>query len=146
MAVINQLFHEYLTIENFDDVVDTLEAMVKDRTYTWVTANSDSRDGYDNSWARPEVRVDQRIDKIVRSLLPDGRPHVTVCDTYGVFGLHTDIPDRKTANALAYDDPASHRLTYISIDAGQFRMRLRAPGGNHLCWVIAPNHPEWGDR
>jgi hypothetical protein len=144
----------HLTLENFDAVAERITAMLTGARFTWVACNSGLGDYF------PEVRTGQRMEKLTvhdRKTYEDGstHAHLTVCDTYGVWGLSTSVPDGKAAyerrerawKAAGEDERRTgewedKRLTQVKIergryDAGRIEITHFAPAGHRLYWVIA---------
>jgi hypothetical protein len=154
-------WHGYLTLENFDAVAERIKAMLTGVRYTWVACNSGLRDYF------PEVRTGQQMDKLTlsgRKTYEDGpHAHLSVCDSYGVWGLSTSIADDKAAyrrrdeawaaageEARASGTWEDKRLTWVKIDrgrydAGRIEITHYAPAGYRLYWVIAVE-PEPGSE
>lgn len=144
----------YLTLENFDAVAGRLREMLEGKRYTWVSCNEGLRDFF------PEVRPGMEMEKIVihdRSDIGYGctMAHLTVCDTYGVWGLDATVPDQKTAHERrqaawerASDEARSagrwqdRGMTHIHFDRtrydqGQLKVEHHNGYGDRLYWVIA---------
>jgi hypothetical protein len=91
----------------------------------------------------PEVRTGQRMEKLTvheRTTYDDGSTHAhfSVCDTYGVWGLSTSVPDQKTAHEMDRDDRS---LTCVHFDksrydGGKIEITHYAPVGARLYWVV----------
>ena len=103
--------------------------------------------------------VAQRMEKLTvheRKTYEDGpHAHLSVCDTYGVWGLSTSVPDDKAAyerrgrawKAAGEDERRTGEwedkgLTWVKIergryDAGRIEITHFAPAGHRLYWVIA---------
>lgn len=144
----------HLTLENFDAVAERISSMLEGRRYTWVACNSGLGDYF------PEVRTGQQMDTLTvheRTTYEDGstHAHLTVCDTYGVWGLSTGVPDDKAAHerrdrawAKADEDARrtgeweDKRLAWVKIERGRYdegRIEIThfALAGHRLYWVIA---------
>lgn len=120
----------YLALENAEAVATRIRSMIGDgQRYTWVAANEFF--GY-----RPEVRTSQIADgvKFTTGDLEDGRQmaHITVPDTYGVWGLDTTAPTEDAAR-----DASIHDQVYLTFTRRVIEMALYVPAGHHLYWVLA---------
>src|SRR5262245_22621693 len=120
----------YLTLENFDLVVDRLRAMIGDgQSYTWVLCHEHRR-------YQPEVRTNQKAREVYVSREPyeDGTPngHVSVVDTYGIWGLRTSASDER---AIA-DLPEKQRR-HLTFKRDHLMIEHYAPIGAHMYWVVA---------
>lgn len=130
-----------LTLENLDAVADRIRSMIGDgQPYSWTDVNEGL------GW-RPYLRTSQVAEKIdvTRSDLDDGRTlgHITVCDTYGVWGIDTLFADQEAARGKKERD-----LTFVSFERrGQLRITHYAPAGWLMYWLIAPEDrmPRHGD-
>lgn len=124
-------WYGYLTLENAEAVADRIRSMIGDgQPYTWVAANEYF--GY-----KPEVRTSQVASKVEFNQdlrLSDGTPwaHLTVVDTYGIWGLHATAAD----DAAACEADKKDR-TVLKFGYRKLTIDLYAPGGNHMWWVIA---------
>jgi hypothetical protein len=145
----------HLTLENFDAVAERITSMLTGKRFTWVACNS----GLGNYF--PEVRTGQQLREGItvheRKTYEDGSTyaHLSVADTYGVWGLSTDVPDdeaaenrrRRAWDAASEDARKSgewedKRLTWVKIerghyDAGRIEITHFALAGHRLYWVIA---------
>lgn len=124
-------FHGYLTLENLDAVADRIRDLIGDgQHYTWVACNEGLGD------YRPEVRTGQVAKTIEADRRDsDGKLYgsITVNDTYGVWGIHTAVPDQ----AASPGSEVGFDLAYLRITRGQIQIEHRAPAGHRLYWVAA---------
>lgn len=123
----------YLTLENAEAVAGRIRTMLDGKQYTWVACNE--MGGY-----RPEVRTGMRLREGVKlsgSTLESGRKmaHITVCDTYGVWGLDTTVANQREA----HETEDRKRLTYLNIEEHRWGDRIEIEfysiSGNHIWWV-----------
>ena len=123
-----------LTLENLDAVTARLRLLLDGKRYTFVAGNEIF--GF-----KPEVRTGQRAEKIVREVLTlnDGRKmaHITVCDTYGVWGLHSLVPDLAAARAYQSTAEMVRDAGYLIFRHDRLEIEHHAPGGNKLFWTVA---------
>lgn len=148
-------WYGYLTLENFDAVTERIREMLTGHRYTWVSCHEGLRDFF------PEVRTGQRLSQdlvVNREPLEDGTDwaHLTVADTYGVWGLSTTVPDQATARErrqAAWDGAdegkrasgkweAGLSMTYLHFkhgrhDEGRIEIEHRNGYGDRLYWVIS---------
>lgn len=124
----------FLALDNFDEVVKRIRSMIGNgQPYTWVAMN-------ESFGLRAEVRASM-VAETVRTTddgLDDGTPmsHLTVSDTYGVWGLSTTARDQAAAR-----DGDKFNHTYLHFEHTKYGEKLtiehNAPAGHRLCWVIA---------
>ncbi|MEU4410685.1 hypothetical protein AB0F88_39795 [Streptosporangium sp. NPDC023963] len=121
----------FLAFDNLDLVADRIRAMIGGgQPYTWVAAN-------EMFGLRPEVRTGQ----VATTVRAERRTHdgnvecgyLNVADTYGVWGLNTDVATQHEAAAKD-----GRGRTYLVFECGQLMAEHFAPAGHRLCWVIAP--------
>ena len=124
----------YLTTANYQAVAERIRRMLAGKRYTWVDA--DAMGGY-----RPRVRTRQEMESVTAKLLTGEnltRPyaHITVSDTYGVWGIDSGEASQSEAHAA---EPK--RRTYLHFTRDRYGERLEiehyAISGNHLWWVVA---------
>lgn len=123
-------WYGYLTLENGEAVAERLHSMIGGgQRYTWVAANE--LFGY-----LPEVRTSQIAEAVRYSTsdLEDGRhmAHITIPDSYGVWGLDTTAPDEDAAR-----NGDTHDQVYVSFSYRKLEISHYAPAGHRLYWVIA---------
>lgn len=128
----------YLTLDNAAAVTERIRSMIGDeQPYTWVAANEYF--GY-----RPEVRTGQTAKDIgldtEREVAGEPWAHISVLDSYGVWGFHTTA----ATQAEARDMDVKQR-TLLTFERGKLTVELYAPAGNHMFWVIA-TEPAGVDR
>jgi len=115
-----------LTLANYEAVADRLRMMLSGRSYTWVACN----EGIGNY--RPEVRSGMRVEKVTAELLSADHGHITVLDTYGVWGLSACWRDQSDPN---------RRGVFVAFEHGRygevFRAEHYAPAGYRLYWAAA---------
>lgn len=136
-----------LTLENLDLVAGRLRKLLDGRRYTW--AASLHWKGARDDFVMPEVRTGMQVEslKVSRSDLEDGRKmgHIIVCDSYGVWGIDTTVPDRQVAGALSYEGQRT-QTSYLYFKQNRWSSQLQVEhfsgSGNRICWVVAP---EQGD-
>lgn len=131
-------WHGYLTIENFEAVAGRIRRLLEGRSWTWVACNEGLR-GY-----FPEVRTGQRLrgSAVTAKLLAPGHGHITVVDSYGVWGLSAHLPDQAAARALSYDEACAagaHLSFERAMGSRPDRLEIEhfAPAGARLYWVAA---------
>lgn len=130
-------WYGYLTLDNFDAVVERIREMLTGHRYTWVSCHEGMRDFF------PEVRTGQRLSQdlvVNRERLEDGRDwaHLTVGDTYGVWGLSTTVPDQATACQRG-EDKSMTRLHFKHgrYDQGRIEIEHHNAYGDRLYWVVS---------
>lgn len=138
----------YLTTANYQAVTERIRRLIAGKRYTWVASLSPALAGEGAYHHWPEVRTGMEADKITSSLSPATgdltrpRAHITVCDTYGVWGIDSTHASQSAARD---DDPK--RRTYLHFKADRYGRVLEiehyAISGNHLWWVIAVEGSGW---
>jgi hypothetical protein len=127
----------YLTLDNFEAVADRLRKLLDGHPYTWVACNEGF--GY-----RPEVRPGLLMEKVAATLLAPDHGHITVADTYGVWGLSAHWPTRADAYAAGSYDEAIKRGAHVAFKSDrygeQFSAEHFAPTGSRLYWTVAVEH------
>jgi hypothetical protein len=141
-------WHGYLTLENLEAVAGRMRKLLTGRSYTWVACNSGLRHYF------PEVRAGQQLrdDGVTTYRNDNGGRYsagITVPDTYGVWGLHTDVPDQPTARkrrSEAWDEASEEQrrtdtwddrdLTYLHIIRDKIEIEHFAIIGYRLYWVV----------
>jgi len=125
----------FLTLANYEAVANRLRAMLTGRSYTWVACN----EGLGNY--RPEVRAGMRVEKVTAELLSADHGHITVLDTYGVWGLTAVWADQAAARATGTFDQTVRRGPFVEFERGHygevFRAEHYALAGYRLCWAVA---------
>lgn len=134
----------WLTLENFEAVADRIRRLLDGRTYTWVASNEGQRAYF------PEVRTGQRLchdharsgNAVMAKLLAPDHGHLTVVDSYGVWGLSTSIPDQSAAHKLGFDaacKAGAHLTFHRAMGSRPDRLEIEhfAPVGARLYWVAA---------
>ena len=132
----------YLTTANYQAVTERIRRLIAGKRYTWVASLSPALAGEGAYHHRPEVRTGMEAEKITCDLSPATgdltrpRAHITVCDTYGVWGIDSSLASQSEAHAA---DP--RRRTYLHFKADRYGSVLEiehyAISGNHLWWVVA---------
>jgi hypothetical protein len=139
----------YLTLENLEAVAARFRSLLDGQRYTWVACNSGLRHYF------PEVRTGQQLrDRGITTYRDEEAQYgpfggITVPDTYGVWGLHTDCPGQRTARRRrvhawerasdeqkrtdTWDD---QHLTYLHITRDKVEIEHYAPIGYRLYWVV----------
>jgi hypothetical protein len=121
----------YLALDNAHAVADRIKSMIgSGQRYTWVAVN-------EYFGHKPEVRTSQvatKVDFENDLQHEDGSPwaHLTVVDTYGIWGLSTDAADEAAAAEAAKRD-----RTVLTFERRKVTIELYAPAGNHMWWVVA---------
>ena len=86
------------------------------------------------------MRTGQRAEKIEGKVLTmdDGRKmaHITVCDTYGVWGLHSLVPDLAAARAYPSTDAMIRDTGYIIFRRDRIEIEHLTMAGCRLFWVV----------
>lgn len=124
----------YLTIENGEAVTERIRSLIGGgQRYTFVAVNDLFGD-------RPEVRTSQTAKSVEHSFsgpYDDGSRcvHLTVPDTYGVWGLHTGAADADAARRMRDDDRRD--WVFLEFTHGKLAITHYAPSGNRLFWTIA---------
>lgn len=145
----DRYWYGYLTLENLEAVAERIRKLLAGQRYTWVSCNSGLRHYF------PEVRTGQELrDRGVTTYRDEEAQYgpfggITVPDTYGVWGLHTDCPDQQTARRRrghawerasdeqkATDTWDDQHLTYLHITRDKVEIEHFAPIGYRLYWVI----------
>jgi hypothetical protein len=127
-----------LTLENLDLVAARIRSLLEGKSYTFVTCNEGLRDYF------PEVRTSLRLREGVSTWVDEkaGRfGGFNVADSYGVWGMHTDVPDISTAHSLSYDEQRK-RGGYLHIKHERIEMEHFAPADARLYWVAAIEYPQ----
>jgi hypothetical protein len=123
----------YLTRANVMAVADLIRQIIGRREYTFIVA------GEWNGF-KPEVRPNQYLttnnsDPSGVSVSGDDEyMHITVCDSYGVWGLHVG-----EGSEPVYGEPVPRFATYVDMqyrNGWQMTFKLRAPGGNQIWWTV----------
>lgn len=123
-----------LTIENAEALKDRIERMLKGRLYTFVARN----DGFLAQC--PEVRTSQKMREAHVSC--DDLAHVSVSDSYGSWGILSQIKSRAEGLRLSADERRT-KGAYVVIRHDRIEIEHSAPAGHALFWVIAVEHPEY---
>lgn len=138
----DQDWYGCLTLENLDLVAARLRKLLGGRRYTW--AATVHWKGAQDDFVMPEVRTGMWAKdlKVSRSTLDDGREmgHITVSDSYGVWGISTTVPDGPAASALSYDGQRT-QTSYLHFKQDRWTDQLQiehfSGSGNRICWVAA---------
>ena len=135
----------YLTTANYQAVTERIDRMLRGKKYTWVASLSPALAGKKAYHHRPEVRTGQRFESIKGKLLTgDHAPigHITVSDSYGVWGIDSTFASQADAHA-----GKPERRTYLHFQRDRWGDRLEiehyAISGNHLWWVVSVENSGW---
>jgi hypothetical protein len=124
-------FSGYLTLANLVEVTALVKDMVgQGQPYTWVACN----EGLRSYW--PEVRTGQVATKVIGEIKSDGEGrygHLTVCDSYGVWGLTTSFADDEAVRGA---EPGWGRA-FLTIKPGRIEIDRMTMSGSRLYWVVA---------
>jgi len=128
----NLYWYGVLTTGNVERVAGLLNQLLDGKYYTAISALPDeSRD------CRMSVRTSQKLSpegtrdrKAISWSVDDGRAHLTIHDTYGLWCL-----DSKLEGDNARND--NFQNPYFVFEGNQVTIRHRAPIGNLLVWTFA---------
>lgn len=112
-----------LAIDNCEEVANMIYELLKDKTYTFVSANEYF--GY-----KPEVRTNQKLHgDNPKTWVRSEDAGFNFEDAYSVWGLSTSQKE------AGYDP--KFNAPYIVIEYSKITITHKAPSGNKLYWVIA---------
>lgn len=137
-------WHGFLTTENAEAVAARLRRLLGGRRYTFVSANEGLRDYF------PEVRTGQRLrdDGASAYTYGDGGrcAGVSVQDTYGSWGVHSDAADQSGAHRRVHDasgrGTVDKNLAYLHFKHDRVEVEHFAPAGFRLYWLAVIEWPE----
>lgn len=159
----NRTWWGYLADDNVEHVAQRIRTMLEGRRYTFVATNVEFKSTV------PEVRTSQRLEpeKAVDKVSPrvhrigdldwEDKPgtscSIVCCDTYGVWGIHSDYATEREAREDA-NKGHENRCVYVHIDGGldsehlgrndqiQITQWNYMSPRERLQWVIAPEHDD----
>lgn len=119
----------YVARDNIDSVLLWVRDLLWDDEgdpvrYTWVAC-------YEYAGFRPEVRTGQLAEAI--SIPEPGHDSITVSDSYGVWGLHGDLPSQPRSRR---GEKALRRSCYIVVSDRHLQVRFRTPEGKLAWWHV----------
>lgn len=138
----------YLTVENAEHVAEHLRLVLGGSEYVWAEYN----DGLPGLGLR--VDVGRRLKPAandpsgVTCHLDDARAHITVCDTYGGWGLSSNLLVQPPMGVSGNDldaDVAQAKKWAVAISWGRsaslstraYHFELRVPAGHLTRWTVA---------
>jgi hypothetical protein len=128
----------YLTIENVEHVAQALRSFLVGNTYVWAEA-------YEyNDW-RLRVRTGMTLGENtqhpsgISAHINDYRAAVNVCDSYGVWGLHSGMVDQRLEGHPGERRYASRIEIGRSADLGTWAWHIThlTPEGKGCRWTVA---------
>lgn len=142
----------YLTVENAEHVAEHLRLILGGNEYVWAEMN----DGLPGLGLR--VDTGRRLTPAtndpsgVTCHLGDDHAHITVCDTYGVWGLTSGLlvqPPMMASDEDLDEDVAQARKWATAISWGRsaslqtraYHFELRVPAGHRTRWTVAATGP-----
>lgn len=127
----------YLALDNIDQVYARLRRMIGNgQRYVFVATNENL------DMLRPEVRIDHIDAKgspdgeamKIGDVQAEGSPrlrHITVLDTYGVFGFGTSLESEHGTRKDRW-------TTEFAFEGDTFRLIQRTGAGGRVSWTIKP--------
>jgi hypothetical protein len=129
----NLYWYGNLTTENAEQVGKLFTQLLGDgkdgKYHTAIAALPQAFDKGDADCSvdvHPSLRLYEKDG--VKVSVEDGRAHLTIHNTYGLWMLDTDIPNGRDV---------SGRTPYISFGGNKVTIKHRAPAGNLLVWTFA---------
>ena len=131
-----------LTTGNVEKVAGLLGQLLNDRYYTAICAHPTI---YPKTLELPEtvalsmdVRTSQKLSpsgtrdgKAISWGVEDGRAHLTLQDTFGLYMLDSNLQGERSHSDSTYRNP------YFVFDGNKVTIHHRAPAGNLLVWTFA---------
>lgn len=140
-------WYGYLAGDTIDQIEQRIRKLIGDgQRYTWVSYNTTQPHTF------PDVRTGQRVEpgkatdrQAIKVSKDDGFVHLTVVDTYGVWGMYSTHATEADARKAA-EDEKDWSVTYVAVEGwgqgGRDRIEISQYNGygEVLHWVISPEY------